>query len=92
MELPDNPLGVSTLDELIDWTTSYLHFKQAVEVVPLTPHLAEIYLGTFQDFRNRLTSDLQKQSILEARLPKSMREAIDAEKPNLVLIRGLLLG
>ena len=92
MTLPDNPLGLKSFEELVSWTISYLHFKQAVEVVPLTPHLAAIYLETFQDFRNRLTSDLQKQSILEARLPKSMREAIDAEKPNLVLIRGLLLG
>ena len=31
---PRESLGVSTLDELTDWTTSYLHFKQAVEAVP----------------------------------------------------------
>ena len=92
MQLPANPLGVSTLDELTDWTTSYLHFKQAVEAVPLTPAQAEIYMGTFEDFRSRLARDLEKQTILEARLPKSMREAIDAEKPNLAVIRGLLLG
>ena len=37
MKLPENELGLQTLDELIGWTSSYFHFKQALEVIGLTP-------------------------------------------------------
>ena len=29
MTLPENPLGLKSFDELVSWTVSYLHFKQA---------------------------------------------------------------
>ena len=29
MTLPDNPLGLLSVGELVEWTISYLHFKQA---------------------------------------------------------------
>lgn len=90
MSLSENPLGLSTLDELISWTTTYLHFKQVLEVVPLQPAEADLYLKSFEAFRERLAKEMKKQDILEARLPKEMRETIAAKKPNLALIRPLL--
>ena len=30
MTLPDNPLGLKSFKELVDWTVSYLHFRQAL--------------------------------------------------------------
>ena len=44
----------------------------------------------FEPFRERLTKEMKKQAVLEARLPKEMRDRIAAEKPNLALIRELL--
>ncbi len=90
MSLPENPLGLSTLDELIGWTTTYFHFKHALEQVPLQPDEAQLYLEAFTPFRERLAHEMNKQAILEARLPKEMRDKIAAEKPNLVRIRELL--
>lgn len=88
--LPDNELGFKSLEELIAWTVSYFHFKQAVEAVPLTNEQAQQYLGAFAAFRERLRTDMAKQAILEANLPKEMRETIAAEKPNLAMIRAVL--
>ena len=90
MSLPENPLGLSTLDELIGWTTTYFHFKQALEQVPLQPAEARVYLEAFTPFRERLAHEIKKQAILEGRLPKEMREKIAEEKPNLERIRELL--
>ncbi|EAU74064.1 hypothetical protein RS9916_31192 [Synechococcus sp. RS9916] len=92
MLIADNELGVNSLDELIAWTSTYFHFKQALEVIPLSQEMAELYLAAFGDFRERLAAEMKKQSVLEARLPQEMRAAIDAEKPNLCLIRQLLVG
>ena len=90
MRIPENRLGLSSLDELIGWTTTYFHFKQVLEQVPLPAAEAEQYLMAFEPFRERLTKEMKKQAVLEARLPKEMRDRIAAEKPNLALIRELL--
>lgn len=91
MLIAENDLGVNNLDELIAWTSTYFHFKQALEVVPLSQEMAKLYLAAFDDFRGRLAAEMKKQFVLEARLPQEMRAAIDAEKPNLCRIRQLLL-
>ena len=88
--LPDNPLGLKSFEELVSWTVSYLHFKQALEVIGLTPEIATPYLSAFSDYSDRYATELKKQDILEARLPKDMREAIEAEKSNRALLRRLL--
>ena len=90
MMLPDNPLGLKCFEELVSWTVSYLHFKQALEVIGLTPEIATPYLSAFSDCSDRYATELKKQDILEARLPKDMREAIEAEKSNRALLRRLL--
>ena len=92
MTLPDNPLGLKSFKELVDWTVSYLHFKQALEVIGLTPEIATSYLSAFSEYSDRYATELKKQDILEARLPKDMREAIEAEKSNRALLRQLLNG
>ena len=88
--IPENALGLESLEELIEWTTTYFHFKQALEVIPLTPEMAHGFLDAFEEYTSRLAIDFKKQSILEARLPLAMRESIAAEKPNLSMIRALL--
>ena len=90
MTLPDNPLGPKSFEELVSWTISYLHFKQALEVIGLTPEVATSYLSAFSDYSDRYAKELKKQDILEARLPKEMRETIEAEKSNRALLRQLL--
>ena len=90
MTLPDNPLGLKSFEELVDWTDSYLHFKHALEVIPFTPEIATSYLNTFNDFSTRYATEMKKQDILEARLPKEMRETIEAEKSHRALLRQLL--
>ena len=92
MTLPDNPLGLKSVEELVEWTVSYLHFKQALEVIGLTPEIATAYLSAFSEFSDRYATELKKQDILEARLPKEMRETIEAEKPNRALLRQWLNG
>ena len=88
--LAKNPLGLDSMDDLIAWTTSYFHFKQALEAINMTPEQTRDYLVAFEKFRERLRIDLRKQSILEANLPKSMRDKIAAEKPNLAAIQSIL--
>lgn len=88
--IPKNDLGLETLEELISWTTTYFHFKQALEVIPLSADTALRFLNAFEEYKSRLTIDIKKQTILEARLPLQMRERIAAEKPNLSVIRSLL--
>ena len=92
MTLPENPLGLKSFDELVCWTVSYLHFKQALEVIGLTPEIATSYLSAFREYSERYATELKKQDILEARLPKDMRETIEAEKSNRALLRQLLNG
>ena len=92
MTLPDNPLGLKSFEELVSWTVSYLHFKQALEVIGLTPEIATSYLSAFREYSERYATELKKQDILEARLPKDMRETIEAEKSNRALLRQLLNG
>ena len=79
MNLPDNELGLNTLDDLIHWTNTYFHFKQALEVVGLAPELSDPYFSAFEPFVQRLTQELANQERLEARLPKEMGESIAAE-------------
>ena len=88
--IPENALGLESLEDLIAWTTTYFHFKQALEVVPLNPETAHSFLNAFDEYTSRLAIDFKKQTILEARLPLEMRESIAAEKPNLRMIRELL--
>ena len=90
MTLPDNPLGLKSFEELVEWTVSYLHFKHALEVIPFTSEIATSYLNSFNDFRTRYATEMKKQDILEARLPKEMRETIEAEKSHRFLLRQLL--
>ena len=90
MSIAENSLGLSTVADLIDWTTSYLHFKHVLEQVPIQPEEAQIYLEAFTPFRERFAKEMSKQAILEARLPKEMRDKIATDKPNLVRIRELL--
>ena len=61
-----------------------------LEEVPLQPAEADLYLKSFEAFRERLAKEMKKQAILEARLSKEMRESIAAKKPNLAMIRPLL--
>ena len=61
MNLPDNELGLNTLDELINWTNTYFHFKQALEVVGLAPELADSYFSAFEPFVKRLAQDLDSR-------------------------------
>ena len=90
MNIPENELGLTTTEELINWTASYLHFKQALEVLELTPEITQHYLKHFVEYRERLAKDLIKQGFLEARLPKEMREKIAQEKPYLAIIKQVL--
>ena len=92
MTLPDNPLGLQSFDELVEWTVSYLHFKHALEVIAFTPEAVTSYLDRFSAFSSRYATEIKKQDILEARLPKEMRETIEAEKSNRALLRQLLKG
>ena len=88
--LPDNPLGLKSFEELVSWTVSYLHFKQALEVIGLTPEIATPYLSAFSDYSDRYATEMKKQDFLEARLPKEMRESIEAENSHRALLRELL--
>ena len=90
MSLSENDLGITSIDELVNWTSSYVHFKQALEVVTWTPDQAVCYLNAFPEFRERFSKELTKQGHLEARLPKAMRDKIAADKPNLKFIKTVL--
>ncbi|QNJ02793.1 hypothetical protein [Synechococcus sp. PROS-U-1] len=92
MTLPENPLGLERFEDLVDWTDSYLHFKHALEVIAFTPEIATSYLNIFSDFSSRYATEMKKQDILEARLPKEMRETIEAENSHRALLRQLLNG
>ena len=92
MTLPDNPLGLHSFDALVEWTVSYLHFKHALEVIAFTPETATPYLNRFSEFSSRYATEINKQDILEARLPKEMRERIEAENAHRALLRELLNG
>ena len=69
MTLPENPLGLQSFNELVEWTVSYLHFKHALEVIAFTPEAARSYLDRFSAFSSRYATEMKKQDILEARLP-----------------------
>ena len=43
-------------------------------------------------FSSRYATEMKKQTILEARLPKEMRESIEAENTHRALLRELLKG
>ena len=90
MLIADNELGVNSLDELITWTSTYFHFKQALEIIGLTPALAVEYIETFESFADRFAQDLTRQRVLESMFPKAMREKIAADKPHLALLREIL--
>ena len=76
----------------MEWTVSYLHFKPALEVIAFTPEVARSYLDRFSAFSSRYATEMKKQDILEARLPKEMRESIEAENAHRALLRELLNG
>ena len=90
MTLPENQLGLQSFNELVEWTVSYLHFKHALEVITFTPEAARSYLDRFSAFSSRYATEMKKQDILETRLPKEMRESIEAEKSHRSLLRQLL--
>ena len=92
MTLLENPLGLQSFEELVEWTVSYLHFKHALEVIAFTPETAMPYLIRFSAFSRRRATEMKKQDILEARLPKEMRESIEAENTHRALLRELLKG
>ena len=85
-------LGLQGFDELVEWTVSYLHFKHALEVIAFSPEIATAYLNSFSAFSSRYATQMKKQDILEARLPKEMRESIEAEHSRRALRRELLNG
>ena len=66
MSIPEIPLVLSSLDELIGWTTTYFHFKQVLEQVPLQAAEAEQYLMAFDPFRERRIKEMKQQAALEA--------------------------
>ena len=78
VKLPENELGLQTLDGLIGWTSSYFHFKQALEIWP-DPSPGCGYIATFESFADRFAQDLTRQRVLN-QLPKAMREKIAADK------------
>ena len=92
MKLPENPLGLQNFDGLVEWTVSYLHFKHSLEVITFTPGAATSYLDRFSAFSSRYATEMKKQDILEARLPKEMRESIEADNAHRALLRELLKG
>ena len=92
MTLPENDLGIRSVDQLVEWTASYVHFKQALEVIDWPPERLVEYLEAFPKFQTRYKKELIKQGHLEARLPKSMRDKIAATKPNLLMVKSLLLN
>ena len=62
------------------------------EVIAFTPEVARSYLDRFSAFSSRYATEMKKQDILEARLPKEMRESIEAENAHRALLRELLNG
>ena len=94
MTTPDNPLDLKSFKALVEWAVSYLHFKNALRVIAIacTPEIARSYLSSFSDFCTRYATEMKKQDILEARLPKEMRESIEAENSHRALLRQLLNG
>jgi len=90
MTLPKNPLGLQSFDELVEWTVSYLHFKHALEVIAFTPESATSYIDRFSDYSSRYATEIKKQDILEARLPKEMRDTIESEKAHRSMLRKIL--
>ena len=92
MTIPENPLGLQSFEELVEWTVSYLHFKHALELIAFTPETATHYLNRFSAFSSRYAMEMKKQDILEARLPKEMRKIIEAENAHRALLRELLNG
>ena len=71
---------------------SYLHFKHALEVIAFTPEAARLYVDRFSALSSRYATEMKKQDILEARLPKEMRDTIEAENTHRALLRELLKG
>ena len=77
--IPDNPLCLKSFEAMVDWTVSYLLLKHSLEVIAFTPEIAISYLSSFSDFSTRCATEMKKQYILEARLPREMRESVEAE-------------
>ena len=61
-------------------------------MIDFTPETATPYLERFSAFSSRYATEMKKQDILEARLPKEMRESVEAEKAHRALLRELLNG
>ena len=58
----------------------------------LHPREATSYLTRFSEFSSSYATEMKKQYILEARLPKEMREGIEAENAHRALLWELLNG
>ena len=78
MTLPDNPLGLQSFDELVEWTVSYLHFKHALEVIAFTPETATPYLNRFSAFSSRYATEIKSRTSWR---PASPRRCGRASKP-----------
>ena len=61
-------------------------------MIAFTPETATPYLNRFSAFSSRYATEMKKQDILEARLPKEMRDTIEAENTHRALLRELLKG
>lgn len=61
-------------------------------MIAFSPEIATSYLISFSDFSTRYATEMKKQDILEARLPKEMRESIEAEISHRALLRQLFNG
>ena len=70
MTLPENPLGLQSFDELVEWTVSYLHFKHALEVIAFTPEVARSYLDRFSAFSSRYATEIKNRTSLSPASPK----------------------
>ena len=70
MTLPDNPLGLQSFDELVEWTVSYLHFIHALEVIAFTPEAATSYLYRFSVFTSRYATEMKNRTSLRPASPK----------------------
>ena len=53
MSLSKNDLGITSMNDLVDWTGSYMHFKQALEMVAWKRGEVLSYLDAFPGFRDR---------------------------------------
>ena len=85
MTIPDNPLGLKKFrgTDGLDRFLPPLQTRTGGDC--LQPRDRD-------DYSTRYAMEMKKQDILEARLPKEMRESIEAENSHRALLRQLLNG